>query len=271
MSDVNNEDTPQEESEKKQYWTVRAPEPNYSGMAGAIEFKDGVAILERADTAEWFRRAGYDVTKGGEPLPDGPPPSVAPPRYGEAPWSHDAAVEGKAAEGLRSDAFLPPVGAGEGKDPHGEQVVSPGIHAEDVTPVAPGSVSSVPEEQEAKESELAERVLIDGEEVQNVTGADWKEQEEVKTEGDETEVQQPADGVTGELGLSDPGSAEVGATGQVNDAADPEGKGGVVEAPAANASKAEWVDFAVTQGAAREDAERATRNQLVEQFGNKNG
>lgn len=38
-------------------------------------------------------------------------------------------------------------------------------------------------------------------------------------------------------------------------------------APAKSASKAEWVDFAVSQGASRDDAEGHTKEQLVEQYG----
>lgn len=37
-------------------------------------------------------------------------------------------------------------------------------------------------------------------------------------------------------------------------------------APAKSASKAEWVDFAVTQGVAQEDAEGMTRDELVEKY-----
>lgn len=38
-------------------------------------------------------------------------------------------------------------------------------------------------------------------------------------------------------------------------------------APARSASKAEWVDFAVGQGASREDAEKATRDDLIAAYG----
>lgn len=48
----------------------------------------------------------------------------------------------------------------------------------------------------------------------------------------------------------------------------PDGDGGPqVEAPAKNASKADWVDYAVAQGAPRAEAEKASRDDLAAQFG----
>ena len=38
------------------------------------------------------------------------------------------------------------------------------------------------------------------------------------------------------------------------------------EEPKAYASKAEWVDFAVSQGVERSDAEKLTKPELIEQF-----
>jgi len=40
-----------------------------------------------------------------------------------------------------------------------------------------------------------------------------------------------------------------------------------VKAPAASASKADWVDFAVEHGATRDEAEAQTRDQLAETYG----
>lgn len=40
-----------------------------------------------------------------------------------------------------------------------------------------------------------------------------------------------------------------------------------VERPAKAAPKAEWVAYAVAQGAAQEDAEQATKEQLIERYG----
>lgn len=56
---------------------------------------------------------------------------------------------------------------------------------------------------------------------------------------------------------------------------DPEGEGLVPasevrqEPPAKSASKATWVDYAVTQGMPREDAEAATRDELAERYSRK--
>jgi hypothetical protein len=38
-------------------------------------------------------------------------------------------------------------------------------------------------------------------------------------------------------------------------------------APAKSASKPEWVDYAVALGAVREDAEKATKDELIELYG----
>lgn len=40
-----------------------------------------------------------------------------------------------------------------------------------------------------------------------------------------------------------------------------------VEAPAKSASKGEWVDYAVAQGADRDEAEAATKDDLVDRYG----
>lgn len=37
--------------------------------------------------------------------------------------------------------------------------------------------------------------------------------------------------------------------------------------PAKSAPKGEWVDYAVAQGATREDAEKSTKDALVERYG----
>jgi hypothetical protein len=49
----------------------------------------------------------------------------------------------------------------------------------------------------------------------------------------------------------------------------PEGDNGpaALERPARSASKAEWIAYAVAQGAEQDDAEAATKEQLIEQYG----
>lgn len=41
----------------------------------------------------------------------------------------------------------------------------------------------------------------------------------------------------------------------------------MVEAPRRNAKKTEWIDFAVSQGMDRDEADEMTRDQLAERFG----
>jgi hypothetical protein len=42
---------------------------------------------------------------------------------------------------------------------------------------------------------------------------------------------------------------------------------GGADVPTKSASKAEWVDYAVSQGMSRDDAESSTKADLVEQYG----
>lgn len=224
-------------------WTIKAPNDQYSGISGSLLFTDGQAVTDRADLADWFARNGYTVTKGGTITENTTPMSVADPGHGLGAPSRDAAVVGKAAEGPLSDAFLPPVGAGQGNDPHGDQVASPGLHGVPPAPVVPGEVSRVAEEQEAKESQAAEAVLIQNEEVSvaALDEPDWL--------GDENEARP-----VGPLEVSDPGSE-----GQEGDAAAP-------ERPAENASKDAWVSFAVASGMDPDEAASHTRAGLIQQF-----
>lgn len=76
----------------------------------------------------------------------------------------DAAVEPTTAD------FLAPTNAGEG-NPHGSQVVSPGLHAGATGPIAPGDVPDDTGEQEAKETALASAVFVDGQDVPTATAA----------------------------------------------------------------------------------------------------
>lgn len=173
------------------------------------------------------------------------PESIKPSDQYRQPPSNDAAVMGAAAAGPMSDAFLPPIGAGGNTDPHGPEVVSPGIHAVGIAPIPPGPVPSDPAEQEAKENAAAEVLL------ENETTA------ETYAEGLDATP-------TGSLEMSDPGStgAEGGAT---------EGTSGETPSkPAGNASKAVWVDYAVSQGATRDEAEAKSRDELMAQYGGEN-
>lgn len=50
----------------------------------------------------------------------------------------------------------------------------------------------------------------------------------------------------------------------VDPADDPDGPGGI---PAKSASKQDWIDYAVSQGATADEANAATKDQLIEQYG----
>ncbi|HEX9993928.1 MAG TPA: hypothetical protein VGB14_13445, partial [Acidimicrobiales bacterium] len=151
-------------------YTVRSPNPSYTGVSAGVSFADGVGYTDRTDQLGWFERHGYTVEKGGT-MPDAAPLAARPfPRVG-APWSRDAAVEPDAA-GPDSDAFLPPTNAGQA-DPHGPAVVSPGLHAVPPAPLVPGPVSKDPDEQERVETAAAEPVLSGDATVDEVMPEAW--------------------------------------------------------------------------------------------------
>lgn len=211
--------------------TVRAPQSDYSGVSAGVSFTDGIGYTDDDNALAYFRASGYEVTNGGTP-PEEIPQSVRP-RANAAPPSRDASVVPNAG-GPLSDAFLPPVNAGGG-DPHGPVVVSPGLHAVPPAPIVPGPVRSEPAEQERVETEAATAVLVNGEPV--ATGT--------------------ADVQGGPLNLSD-----VASVGEGPDAAVTES-----EAPAKSAPKSEWVDYAVSQGMTRDDAEASTKADLTDRYG----
>jgi hypothetical protein len=147
-------------------WTVRAPQGDYTGTSCGVVFEQGVGYAaELAPGAlAYFRQTGYEVTQGGKG-PERVPASVHPDGGpgGRAPASRDAAVLGKQAAGPNSDAYLPPVGAGQGLDPHGPEVVAPGLHGVPPGPILPGAVAprgdldpADPEHTEQVEAEQAE-------------------------------------------------------------------------------------------------------------------
>lgn len=252
--------------------TVRTPVRDYTGEIAGIAFADGEASFdpkEHPGALGYFVSAGYEVQGyDTSPEPPGrfearPTPSAAAPGTPDNPTGivggvppKDAAVE-KDAGGPWSDAFLPPTNAGEA-DPHGPLVVSPGLHAVPPAPIRPGEVhvDDLPR-QEAAETKLASEVLSEGRLVGDVVPT---------FEGP------PA----GPLGLSDPGSVDMGvreaerlrdeglakSAEQLADERDARGS-----TPARSARVADWRDFAVAQGMTREDADAATKDELVERYG----
>lgn len=170
---------------------IETPVPGFTGDGpGDLKFVDGVGETDDPAVISYCQSAGYKVSGRAirQPVDETKPVD-----------SRDFADESVVGTRLRDAAvdprpedFLPPVNAGE-EDPHGPLVVAPSIHAVGPAPIAPGVVhTDDPKEQEAKETELAKRVLVDGEPATIVATQPGEERDQ------------------GPLGLSDPGSVEVG-------------------------------------------------------------
>lgn len=145
--------------------TIKAPNGEYNGQIGDVQFRDGVAETENQGVIQYCRGAGYEVngtTDNPEALPA--PAPVDSSRTGVQIGSNlrDAAVDPQAVD------FLPPVNAGQA-DPHGPEVIAPGLHAVGPGPIVPGPVADVPQVQQDIESDAAQRVLVDQELVPEVT------------------------------------------------------------------------------------------------------
>lgn len=213
--------------------TVHAPEPTFGGTVAGVQFADGVAEVDRSNTAalHYFRVARYGIERPAE-LEDPEPVDLR--ELGDrgdgivvvGSRLRDAAVDPQPGD------FLAPVNAGLA-DPHGPLVASPGLHAVPPAPIVPGLVSPDPAVQDARESAVAEAVLVDQVDVH-------------------TAVAQAAE--TGE--------------GQDGEPVEP----GELEKPAQAASKDTWVLYAVNHpDLARrlsvEDAQGSTKSKLIELFG----
>ena len=181
-------------------------------------------------------RTLYDDSPNGDSIPEPVDPrDVESQRVGTP--VRDAAVDPEPGD------FLAPVNAGQA-NPHGPDVVSPGIHAHGAKPVVPGDVSDT-DRQEARESELAERTLAGDESVPEV-------------------VAELADGALDrKVDAADP-DAEQRTAGQAAALADAPAAGG--EKPKGNASQAAWADYAVSQGMSREEADGLSRDELRDRF-----
>jgi len=252
---------------------VEAPNKGYSGTGPAgVKFTDGVANTNDEAALNYFRAAGYTV--------DGDAPGPVTVEEVDAGGTgvevvgtalRDAAVDPRPAD------FLAPINAGQG-NPHGPTVISPEIHTSGPKGIRPGVVHVDDNgKQEAREQEFAKRVLADQVDV-----------------GEANTAEVPDLDARGDLGLSDPGSALVGAeqatdkpTGAEGDAAagskedaavvvtadGVEHTGtlpvGAIEPPKQAEAKAEWVDFAINQGADEAWArdEKTTKAQLIERYG----
>lgn len=310
---------------------VTAPVSDYSGTVGGVQFADGKASFDpkaNPGVLSYFLGAGYKV-EGYDANPDPPgryTPRVAPtapaPGTPDNPTGivggvppRDAAVDPNPA-GPASQAFLPPTNAGRA-DPHGPDVISPGLHAVPPAPIVPGPVAgdAVSGSQEERETAVAAAVLSEGAsvpEVQDAVTRAYREalegdggdgsvldavadaadtppdgSTEAATEasagGEPSMVDVRVDGPdgkpvtrevpvtapTGPLGLSDPASAQIG----IDEAREPGSTDAAAaeraagDAPAQRAKVGEWRDYAVSRGMTREEADAATKDQLLERFG----
>ncbi|MEV4245233.1 hypothetical protein AB0J63_17680 [Streptosporangium canum] len=183
---------------------ITAPVKGYNGTIGDVQFTGGVAETDNAAVINYCRGAGYDIDGETTEQPDAPAPvdSRDVDRVQAGTRLRDAAVD------PRPEDFLPPTNAGQA-DPHGPAVVAPGVHAAPPAPIVPGPVPSDPAAQQERETEVAQRVLVDGE---------------------------PATAVGGDR-------------------------------PPQAAPKAAWVDWAVSQGMDREQAEDLTKAELIDLHG----
>lgn len=169
---------------------VEAPNAEYNGPGpGGVVFENGVAEVEDENALNYYRGAGYKVSgKVDSPVdvPEPPDPrEVTEEVIGTR--LRDAAVNPEPSD------FLAPTNAGKG-NPHGSSVISPEIHASGPAGIRPGEVFVEDvEKQEQREIEFATARVIEG-----------KPFAEAVTE----EVPDVDD--RGDLGISDPGSAQKG-------------------------------------------------------------
>lgn len=169
---------------------VEAPNKDYNGPGpGGATFENGVADVEDENALNYYRAAGYKVSGKYETEVESPEP----PDPREVTESvvgtqlRDAAVDPEPSD------FLAPTNAGKG-NPHSTSVVSPEIHASGPAGIRPGEVFVEDvDKQEKRESDFAAARLVD----------QTPAPEAIKVEVPDTDDR-------GELGLSDPGSAQLG-------------------------------------------------------------
>lgn len=218
---------------------VEAPNKNYNGSGpGGAVFVDGAATVEDKSALNYYRDAGYTVSGKVQDTEDvldhADPRDLESVNVGTR--LRDAAVDPEPGD------FLAPVNAGQA-NPHGPDVVSPEIHASGTAGIRPGLVVvDDVEVQNTEESAFAAHRLIDN-----------------ATAGEAVAAVVPDIDDRGPIGLSDPGSTEVGVRDATGDT-----QGG---RPSKNSSKADWVEYAVSVGADRGDVERSTKGALVETYG----
>lgn len=217
--------------------TIRTPVAGYTGRAYigglVLDFDEGTATVDGdlpGGVAVYLAENGYGID--GAPKEPAPTPEPADPR--EHALTQVGTRLRDAAVDPRPGDFLPPTNAGDA-NPHGPDVVAPGIHAMESKAIVPGEVGDVAR-QEERETELAERTLAADESVPAVT-ADLAEPGAVQT----------ADGVV-HVGVV-PASAEL-------------------TRPQKNDKTEAWRDYAVTSGAlTRDEADKLGRDAIIERIG----
>lgn len=148
---------------------VFTPVADYTGEVAGVVFEQGRGEVERDSAAyRYFRQQGYGIGRRTD-LPAVPEP-VDPRTLGTngdgiahiGTRLRDAAVDPQPGD------FLVPTNAGAA-NPHGPLVAAPGIHAAPPAPIVPGAVSKDPAEQDRRETEVAQRVLVEGQDVRAAT------------------------------------------------------------------------------------------------------
>lgn len=218
---------------------IEAPNKGYNGPGpGGAVFKDGVAQVDDEAAINYYRSAGYSVS-GSTDNPVEPAPEPPDPRDLEDEVQgtrlRDAAVNPEPED------FLAPINAGQA-NPHGSTVIAPEIHASGPKGIRPGVVAVDDHgKQEEREKEFADLRLS---------------QRKTAAEANQTVISDMD--ARGPLGISDPGSAEVGEAEAEESSSE--------AAPAKSDNKAAWVDYAVSQGADRDEAEGLTKAELQDRY-----
>lgn len=230
---------------------VEAPNEAFAGDVAGVTFTDGVGETDDPVALGYFRRKGYTVDgeRTVDPYIAGAQEETDPRGVGffghvGGTWSKDAAVDTDPA-GPVSDAFMPPTNVGE--NPHGPLVVSPGLHAVPPAPILPGPVASDPGLQQEVETDVARRVLVDGE---------------------PADIVATTEGPGGPLGLSDPSSVDEGPdASQATGTTDIAGSGDTAR-PAKSATKPEWVAWVSrNHDVSAIDADAMTKAELIDKYG----
>ena len=169
---------------------VEAPNKEYNGTGpGGAVFENGVAEVEDENALNYYRGAGYTVSGKVESPVESPEPPDPRKVSDEVVGTRlrDAAVDPEPGD------FLAPTNAGKG-NPHGSSVVSPEIHASGPAGIRPGEVFvEDAAKQETRETEFAVARLVEQIPAPEVIKAEISDLDD-----------------RGEIGLSDPGSADKG-------------------------------------------------------------